>query len=136
MFLGAPERQTIRLELRDGSLYLSELLQWIEDMAIIIGSRYFADSGKDGVIAIVPTLSRVYRAVRSTWDLVEPAALRSTGLPVGLSAPRVRFVLHKLITQLFQLLELTSSFRRDFAAEELLEPVPPTAMAAPRAGLS
>jgi hypothetical protein len=129
VFLGAPERQTIRLDLADGTLFLSELLQWVEDMATTIGPRYLNDSGKDGVIAVTPTLIKVYNAVRATWTMVDPAN-RHADLPVAMSAPRVRFVLQKLASQLYQLLKLTTTFTRTAEAESLFE-VAPTPMLPP-----
>jgi hypothetical protein len=120
VFIGPPERQTIRLDFeKAGSLYLSELLQWAEDIATTIGPRYITDSGKDGVIALADTLRELRDCVSETVGLVQ------AGPPSpAMATPRVRFALQKLAAQLTELVDLTDKFTRTAAAEANFETRP------------
>jgi hypothetical protein len=116
VFVGPPERQTIRLKLPSGTLYLSELLEWVDDLASTTWPRYIQDSGKDGVIAMTQTLKAVKLAVHET-----------TGLPLlspAMGSPRVKFALRKLDDQLAELVDLTDKFARTAVAEAHFETAP------------
>lgn len=117
VFIGPPERQTIRLDLAEGALYLSELLQWAEDIATTSGPRYVSDGGKDGVIALSDRVAKLQRCVEGTVALARNAQLSFPGM----ASPRVRYALEKLAKQISELRDLTDDFRRGAAAEGLFE---------------
>jgi len=78
VFLGSAERQTTELTFRDSypSLFISELLDWVERFATIEGPRLVQDGGKRGVGAFYPTIEELV-------TLVGQARLKTTDNPSG-----------------------------------------------------
>lgn len=65
VFLGAAERQTIRL--RTG-LTIDELFSWVERFTTEEAPNLIRDGGKDGVIAFRSTVTKLNDLVKDAWD--------------------------------------------------------------------
>lgn len=111
VFIGAAERQVTPLQLPDDStIFIGELLSWIDEFATDEGPRLIRDGGKDGVVgAFVPTVNKLYRLTR---EAATASAQGTSGLP-GFHTPRVRRALEDLTRQLGEALELSLQLRAD-----------------------
>jgi hypothetical protein len=111
VFIGAAERQITPLQLPDDStIFIGELLSWVEEFATDEGRRLIRDGGKDGVLgAFVPTVNKLYRLTR---EAATASAHGSIGLP-GFHTPRVRRALEDLSRQLREALDLSLQLRAD-----------------------
>jgi hypothetical protein len=77
VFLGPAERQTILLTFSDhSSLFVAELLDWVDRVATVEGPALVQDGGKDGVTAFVPTLERLSTYVREAAEIAAGPVLR------------------------------------------------------------
>lgn len=84
----------------DPSMYVSELLDWVETVAVREGPRIIQDAGKDGVTSFMFTLDRLRRYVRAAL-ITENGGLQSADrLPGGYRTPRVQRAIQELATQL------------------------------------
>jgi hypothetical protein len=100
VFLGAAERQTILLNFEsigpESSLFVAELLDWIDRAATVELPGQLQDSGKDAI-------STVKHVVKELRDFVHAALLPqqpSKGLPPGYRTPRVQRALQLLAESL------------------------------------
>jgi hypothetical protein len=98
VFLGAAERQTIRLVPTDGSspIFVSELLDWADRFASDEGPRLILDAGKLGVQAFFPTIERLRKLVRDS--LIPPQDAKR--LPDAYATSRVQSALEELTVHL------------------------------------
>ncbi len=101
------ERQTIRLNLdRDGTMFVGELLEWVDRLASIEGPRLINEGGKAGVRAVARTLGKLCRLVRRA--LIPPQD--ATTLPAGYRTARVQRALLELADRLDEAANLASRF--------------------------
>ncbi|MGE2736327.1 hypothetical protein [Mycolicibacterium vaccae] len=100
VFLGAAERQTVLLKLRNEdkqttSIFLSELLDWITRFSTDEGPHLIEEAGTDGVNAFVPTMKRLVALAESA---VSPEA--GSEVPPNYFTKRVVLALEQLASQL------------------------------------
>lgn len=122
VFVGAAERQTIRLNLGAGQprLTIAELLTWVENVASTEGPRVITAGGKDGVLALRPTLAQLEALVRAAWDI----SRGPSGNPVhGFHTPRVQRGFEELTLHLREAVTLTRQVTR--AARPVVASVDP-----------
>jgi hypothetical protein len=114
VFLGPAERQTIQLNFTGAgapaSIFLEDLLVWIENLASVEGPNLIQTSGKFGVAQLVAIATQLLSQVSGM------AALTGA-LPPAFSAPRVTIAVRNLQLQLTQLLAVTKPAQ--------LTPLPP-----------
>jgi hypothetical protein len=117
VFVDAAQRQVIELKVAGHApLLLSDLLDWIVRACRDEGPRMIQDSGKDGVTAFAPVLSRLLEIVRRTRDITRPGASLPPGMrpvPDGLRTPRVRRAFQVLLAQLEEAARLARLVQRD-----------------------
>lgn len=114
VFLGAAERQTVLLTLRDeGSttavlttILLSELLDWIDRFAADEGPRLIEDAGTDGINAFFPTIRRLATLATSATTLVQ---LQNPTIPPTFFTTRVQLALQQLAGQLVRARDLADA---------------------------
>jgi hypothetical protein len=111
VFLTAAERQTILLDFSSvpggSSLFVAELMDWVERAASDELPRQLQGSGKDAIDSmgkIVDTLGQYVRAA-----MVPPQP--TNGLPPGYRTPRVQRALKELAEQLKETLKLTKQVK-------------------------
>jgi len=87
VWLGAAERQTVTLNLGGTTLTIAELLSWVEQFASEEAPRLIRDAGKDGVIALQPTLEELHRLVHAARDdnATPNASFRQSRVQTGLA---------------------------------------------------
>jgi hypothetical protein len=110
VFLGGAERQTIELVFTNPkrpSLFVSELLMWVERFAAEEGTLLIRDAGKAGVKAFFPTVERLFEAVRDSRIPPQDA----NRLPAAYRTARVQRSLAELETHLKRLADLANKFR-------------------------
>jgi hypothetical protein len=116
VFLGPAERQTTQLLLQEVDaqepipVTIAELLSWVDLVASEEGPRLIREGGKDGVIALTPTLARLEKLVGAAADLSEGGATNL--LTPGFHTPRVQRALQELEEGVAQAHELASQIRR------------------------
>jgi len=109
VFLGGAERQTIELVFTNPkrpSLFVSELLMWVERFATEEGTLLIRDAGKAGVKAFFPTVDRLFEAMRDSR--IPPQD--PNRLPAAYSVARVQRSLAELETHLKRLADLARKF--------------------------
>ncbi|HEU0177012.1 MAG TPA: hypothetical protein VFV58_22345 [Blastocatellia bacterium] len=109
VFLGGAERQTIELVFTNPkrpSLFVSELLMWVERFATEEGTLLIRDAGKAGVKAFFPTIDRLFEAARDSR--IPPQD--PNRLPAAYSVARVQRSLAELETHLKRLADLARKF--------------------------
>lgn len=107
VFLGSAERQTTELKFRDhASLFISELLDWVERFATIEGPRLVQEGGKRGVGAFYPTIEElvtlVGQARLKTGNIasVNDGNQEATQVPASYASARTQRALQELFEQL------------------------------------
>jgi hypothetical protein len=113
VFIGPAERQTIELNFGSSAhhpMFLEDLLSWVRNFSTEEGPRLIQDGGKFGVSnTFLPVASRLTTLISNT--------LASSGLPPGLSAPRVRLAFADLQSRLDVLTGLATGIRHDITPE-------------------
>lgn len=84
----------------DPSMYVAELLDWVETVAVREGPRIIQDAGKDGVTSFMYTLDRLRRYVRAALSSENGGLQSADRLPAGYGTPRVQRAIQELATQL------------------------------------
>lgn len=107
VFLGSAERQTTELKFRDhASLFIAELLDWVERFATIEGPRLVQEGGKRGVGAFYPTIEElvtlVGQARLKTGNIasVNDGNQEATQVPASYASARTQRALQELFEQL------------------------------------
>jgi hypothetical protein len=110
VFLGPEQRSTIRLDMGAGqpALFVSELLDWVADLATQEGPRLLQDAGRDGVASVGGTLGdlagftekALLQASDAMGNLVGPGLQPRSSVPPAYATPRVQRALRELATQL------------------------------------
>jgi hypothetical protein len=90
VFIGAPERQTVLLDFTsispESSLFIAELLDWIDRAARVELPAQLQDSGKDAIYTVTHVVGDLHRFVHAAILPQQPAK----GLPPGYRTPRVQ----------------------------------------------
>ena len=107
VFLGAGERQTIRL---DNGLTIDELLSWVESFASLEAKQIIRDAGKDGVVALQPTLETLQRLVA---EALAQAGGASSNPQRGFHTERVEAALDELHGHIDEAVDLAKQLRRN-----------------------
>jgi len=115
VFLGAAERQVLELKfppyLNLPSIFLGDLLSWVELFATDEGPRLIRDGGKDGVIeAFSKTVEKLSKLVAATKNL---SAEGDPRLPASFNTARVTRALGELDNQLTNVFNLAGQIKRD-----------------------
>jgi hypothetical protein len=141
VFIGPAERQTIRLPFGldparqrrvrsvrangsspESALTIEELFGWIEYFAVEEGPRVIREAGKDGVVALVPTLERLRTLMQAAVDISSrnfgklSRSLNGSAQmlpPEGFFSERVRRALRELTGHLNHAFDLANKLRRD-----------------------
>lgn len=107
VFLGSAERQTIELIYAGApSIFLGELLEWVDRFASEEGRALIQDAGKEGVRALFPTLDTLTGLVRGA--LIPPQD--PNRIPEGYRTSRVQ----RALVELAQYLDEAASLARPF----------------------
>ena len=87
VFIGAAERQTIKLQFPGGypPMFVSELLEWVDRFVRIEGPNLLRDAGKDGLRAALPTVQTLRRLVTAA----NPRNQQPPNPPPAYHTPRV-----------------------------------------------
>jgi len=109
VFIGAAERQTLRLKFTDGTqLFIEDLLSWIQTFAKDEGPQLIQNSGKLGVgDGFLPIVKNLRKLVEQAHDVA-----RQGHLPDGYKTRRVQNSLDDLETQLKELARLGGEVSR------------------------
>lgn len=108
VFLGKEERQVVELHYSDGtSLFVAELLGWIDQVAANEGPQLIKDGGKQGVISFQPTVDRLAQLAAGALlgTIEDPDAL-----PAGYRTARVQRALQELADHLAEASNLVKQF--------------------------
>jgi hypothetical protein len=107
VFVGAAERQTTELTFGDGrpSIFVAELLAWVERFATEEGPRLIQDAGKAGVRAFFPTVDQLEGLVRDARIPPQDPAK----LPEGYATARVQ----RALSELFEYVQKAAQLARD-----------------------
>lgn len=115
VFLDDAERHTVALTFSNPpntTLFISELLGWIDRFASEEAPRLIQDGGKSGVISLEPTLEQL--ALLARGALLQPKGQQNpVGLPAGFRTARVQRALEELADHLDDAIELTSVIQRN-----------------------
>jgi hypothetical protein len=102
VFLGPAQRQTIKLNFQPSpSLFVADLLEWVDRVASDEGPRLIQGAGKDGIVAFTAIIGDLA-------DLVQRAMVQGFGggqvisdtIPAAFSSPRAQRALQALAKQL------------------------------------
>jgi hypothetical protein len=112
VFLGPAERQTLLLPLppEEPPLTIAQLLEWVESFSNEIGPRVIRSSGKDGVIALTPTVAKLRALIDATALKSEQS---SDDPPRGFYTPRSARALRELDTHLKRAETLIGQIKRE-----------------------
>jgi hypothetical protein len=118
VFLGAAERQTILLDFTsigaESSLFIAELLDWVDSAASKELPAQLQDSGKDAIGTVKDVVGTLQRFVQAALLPQQPLK----GLPPGYRTPRVQRALRLLADSLRETQRLTEKIRQPvFPAE-------------------
>jgi hypothetical protein len=120
VFLNAAERQTALLDFSslgeegEASLFIAELLDWVERAAAEELPTQLQDSGKDAIGTMKHVVAKLHRFVRAAILPNQPLK----GLPPGYRTPRVQRALRELSEQLGETHRLAEKIRTpDFPPE-------------------
>jgi hypothetical protein len=94
VFLGPAERQLVEIEVGKESIFLADLLSWVESVVTEEGPLLIREGGKAGVAALEPTIEKLEELVGAT------ASSDSDALPAGFKTSRVKNALRELAGQL------------------------------------
>lgn len=114
VFLGAAERQTVRLE---SGLTIDELFSWVERFSTEEALQLIRDGGKDGVISFQPTVRKLLALVT---DAVRQSGSGSGNRQRGFYQPRTQAALEEVRRHLQSVVTLTEQLRRGAAAAVLM----------------
>ena len=118
VFLGAAERQTILLDFTsiggESSMFVAELLDWVDRAASQELPQQLQDSGKDAIGAMKHVLANLHRFVRTALLPTQPFK----GLPPGYRTPRVQRAMRELAQQLHETLKLANQVKSPDFPEE------------------
>ncbi|MFL6193976.1 MAG: collagen binding domain-containing protein, partial [Thermoanaerobaculia bacterium] len=108
VFVGHAERQVVELTYPgEPSLFVAELLSWVESAASEEGPELIQNGGKAGVVAFQPTLDRLALLVNGA--LVPPQ--NPAALPAGYRTARVQRALQELAEHLDETARLAGQIR-------------------------
>jgi hypothetical protein len=111
VFLGAAERQTILLDFSSvpggSSLFVAELLDWIDRAASEELPGQLQESGKDAIDSMALTINRLHQFVSASLI----PAQSPKGLAPGYRTPRVQRALRELADQLSETYKQTSKVK-------------------------
>jgi hypothetical protein len=118
VFLGAAERQTILLDFSsigaESSLFIAELLDWVERAATDELPGQLQDSGKDAIRTMKHVVADLHRFVRAALIPQQPLK----GLPPGYNTPRVQRAMRLLAESLRETHRLADQIKSpDFPPE-------------------
>jgi hypothetical protein len=120
VFLSAAERQTLLLDFTslgeegEASLFVAELLDWVERAASEELPAQLQDSGKDAIGTMKHVVQKLHKFVRAAILPHQPLK----GLPPGYRTPRVQRALRELSDQLGETYKLAEKIRTpDFPPE-------------------
>lgn len=115
VFLSEAERETIELAFEGQTpITIAELFDWVEQFAANEAPRLIREGGKDGAIAIAPTLERLSQLLRAAWDISQDD---SDNLPPGFHSERVQRALEELTIHADEALKRVSAFERNYGPE-------------------
>ncbi|MCX7790611.1 MAG: hypothetical protein N2378_08225 [Chloroflexaceae bacterium] len=106
VFLSEGEQQIVRLE---SGLTIDDLLTWIESFASHEAKQIIRDAGKDGVVALQPTLDTLLELVHSAREQAEAGAQNPQP---GFHTLRVQNALSELEQHIERAADLASKIRR------------------------
>jgi hypothetical protein len=108
VFVGPAERQVIELRFAGGSsLFVAELLDWIDQVASKEGPQLIQDGGKAGVRAFQPTIQRLAGLAQEALTANQPGPL-----PSGYRSARVQRALQELAGHLAEAARLAGQIRQ------------------------
>ena len=118
VFIGAAERQTALLDFTsispESSLFIAELLDWVDRAASVELPAQLQDSGKDAISTVKQVVGDLHRFVHTAMPQNQPAR----GLPPGYRTPRGQRALVLLAESLRETLRLASQIKSpDFPVE-------------------
>jgi hypothetical protein len=103
VFLGPAQRQTIKLDFTpDPSMFVEDLLEWVDRLASQEGPRLIQGAGKDGIFAFQPMITDLARFVSmALLDGTNGGKQKLNGtIPAAYGSPRVQRALQALARQL------------------------------------
>lgn len=109
LFLGAAERQTVKLRLGNRLITIDELFSWVERFVTEEAPQIIRDAGKDGVIAFRPTVVKLKELVDAAVAL---SGKPNNGAQAGFHHPRAHTALLEVATHMNEVLTLTSQIQR------------------------
>jgi len=114
VFIGPSERQTLRIGFQDGSsMFLEDLLSWVESFASQEGPQLIQEGGKYAVgTSFLTTVSSLLTLVRGAETPQDPSVL-----PAGYFTPRVRRSLEDLTDKLQDLVTFVGNTRHQITPE-------------------
>jgi hypothetical protein len=118
VFIGSAERQTTLLDFtsidKESSLFIAELLDWVNRAASNELPAQLQDSGKDAIYTVTQVVGDLHRFVRAALIPNQPLK----GLPPGYRTPRVQRALRLLAESLSETLRLAGQIKPpDFPIE-------------------
>jgi hypothetical protein len=108
VFLGAAERQTVRLQL---GLTIDELFSWVERFASEEAPLLIREGGKDGVIALRSTANRLLGLIKKALD--EASDTLPPNLQRGFHHPRTVTALGEVVEHMARVVKLIDQLRRE-----------------------
>jgi hypothetical protein len=111
VFLGAAERQTILLDFSnvgETSLFIAELLDWVDSAASKELPAQLQDSGKDAIDTLKQVVEKLHSFVRAALLPQQPLK----GLPPGYRTPRVQRALRLLADSLSETSRLAKNVKQ------------------------
>lgn len=118
VFISAAERQTTLLDFTsidsESSLFIAELLDWVDRAVSVELPAQLQDSGKDAIYTVTQVAGDLHRFVRTAIIPNQPLK----GLPPGYRTPRVQRALRLLAESLSETLRLAGQIKPpDFPVE-------------------
>jgi hypothetical protein len=111
VFISAAERQTTLLDFtsidKESSLFIAELLDWVNRAASDELPAQLQDSGKDAIYTVTQVAGDLHKFVRAAIIPNQPL----NGLPPGYRTPRVQRALRLLAESLSETLKLASQIK-------------------------
>jgi hypothetical protein len=130
VFIGAAERQTMRLAFNQdqvvgsrgrvalvsepvpNSITMDELLSWIHHFASQEGPLTIREAGKDGVISLLGTVSRLESLLNNLNELIKERSDNRVVLSDGMYTPRVQHTFKDLLIHTQRVKQLIAQLRR------------------------
>lgn len=117
VWIGEAERQTTLL---DSGLTIAELLDWVRDFTGGKAQDMIREAGKDGVIALQPTLEQLHGLVNAAWQ----QSLQPSNNPQpGFHQDRIRTGWQELTLHLREAVRLAGQIHREPPTAPLPRPV-------------